>query len=176
MNTILLFFCSYDLFSGKVQSAHFFLFRNVRLCRSNSTVQIYFIKSSVNSVPWHFNALALLEIAVVVANLSFFDSLPIHLSSFAVVFLGLPRGFLASHDRVISSFRKMLWITVLDYPTVFEISPIESLSSLRNLIISFLSSKDVIFFLPYLQYKSRCNSVKYPTLYSSPKFFLNNAK
>ena len=35
-------------------------------------------------------ALALLEIAVAVANWSFFDSLPINLFSLAVVFLDLP--------------------------------------------------------------------------------------
>ena len=40
-------------------------------------------------------ALLLLEIAVAVANRSFFDSLPIHLSSLVDVFLDLPGGFLA---------------------------------------------------------------------------------
>ena len=53
-------------------------------------------------------ALALSEIAVAFANKSFFDSLPIHLSSLAVVFLDLPGGFLASHDPVSLSFLKML--------------------------------------------------------------------
>ncbi len=48
-------------------------------------------------------ALALLEIVVAITNQSFFDSLPIHLSSLAVVFLGLPVGFLAPHELV--SFR-----------------------------------------------------------------------
>ena len=38
-------------------------------------------------------ALALLEIAVAVANRSFFDSLPIHLSSLTVDFLGLSGDF-----------------------------------------------------------------------------------
>ena len=38
-------------------------------------------------------ALGLLDIAVAVANQSFFDSLPIHLFFLAVVFLGLPGGF-----------------------------------------------------------------------------------
>ena len=56
MNTIPLFLSPYDVFSGKFQSAHFVLFRNVRLHRSYSTVQIYFIKSSGNSVPGYFNA------------------------------------------------------------------------------------------------------------------------
>ena len=69
-------------------------------------------------------AFALLEIAVAVANQSIFDSLLIHLSFSALVFLGLPGGFLASHDPVSSSFPKILWITFLDFPTVFEISPI----------------------------------------------------
>ena len=53
-------------------------------------------------------ALGLLEIADAVANLSFFDSLPIPLSSLAVVFQGLPGGFLVSHDPVSSSFLKIL--------------------------------------------------------------------
>ena len=43
-NTIPLFFSPYDAFSGKFQSAHFVLFRNVTLHGSYSTVQIYFIK------------------------------------------------------------------------------------------------------------------------------------
>ena len=56
MNTIPQFLSPYDVFSGEFQLAHFVLFRNVRLCRSYLTVQIYFIKSSGNSVPWYFNA------------------------------------------------------------------------------------------------------------------------
>ena len=68
-------------------------------------------------------ALALLEKVVAVESRSFFDSLPIHLSSLAVVFLGLPGGFLASHDQVSWIFLRILWITLLDFPTVFEISP-----------------------------------------------------
>ena len=55
-NTIPLSFSRYDVFSGKFQVAHFVLLRNVRLHRNYSTVQIYFIKSSGNSVPWYFNA------------------------------------------------------------------------------------------------------------------------
>ena len=38
-------------------------------------------------------SLASLDIAVTVANRFFFDSLPIHLSSLEVVFLGLPGVF-----------------------------------------------------------------------------------
>ena len=56
MNTIPLFFIPYEVFRGKFQSNHFVLFRNLRLYRSYSTVLIYFIKSSGNSVPWYFNA------------------------------------------------------------------------------------------------------------------------
>ena len=88
-------------------------------------------------------ALDLLELAVSVANRSFFIHYQSILFSLAVVFLSLPSGLLALHDSVSSSFLKILWITLLDFPTVFEISPIESLSSLRNLTISFLSSNDV---------------------------------
>ena len=51
-------------------------------------------------------ALALLEKAVAVANRSFFDSLPIHPTSLAVVFLGLPGGFMASHDPLSQVFLK----------------------------------------------------------------------
>ena len=40
---------------NQFQSAHFVLFRNVRLRRSYTTVQIYSIKSSGNSVPWYIN-------------------------------------------------------------------------------------------------------------------------
>ena len=116
-------------------------------------------------------ALTLLGIVVTVtvANRSFFDTLPIHLSSLAVVFLCRPGGFLALHDQFSSSFLKILWITLLDFSTVFEISPIAGLSSLRNLTISFLSSNDVRYFSPCLQCKSRCNLAKYPILYSYPK-------
>ena len=45
-------------------------------------------------------ALALLEIAVAVTNRFFFIYYPSIYFSFAVVFLGLPSGFLASHDPV----------------------------------------------------------------------------
>ena len=61
-------------------------------------------------------ALALLEIAVVVANRSFFDSLPIPLSSFAVVFLGLPGGFLASNYPVSSHYLIILLCPKHGYP------------------------------------------------------------
>ena len=133
MNTIPLFFRPYDMFSGKFQSAHFVFFRNVRLRRSYSTVQIHFIKSPRNSVPWYFNP----KVSITsIRDSGFFNLLPIHLSSLAVVFLGLPGGFLSSHDPVSSSFLKILWIILLDIFTVFEISPIESLPSLRNLTIS----------------------------------------
>ena len=52
-------------------------------------------------------ASAFLEIMVAVTNRSSFDSLPIHLSSLAVVFLVLPGSFLASHDLVSSSLRNI---------------------------------------------------------------------
>ena len=87
-------------------------------------------------------ALALVEIPVAVTNRSFlihFQSI----SSLVVVFLGLPGGFLASHDQVSSSFLNILWIILIDFPIFFEISPIKSLC---NLTISFLSSNDVIDF------------------------------
>ena len=100
MNTILLFFRPYDLFSGKFQLAHFALFRNVSLRKSYSTVQVHFIKYSGNSVPGY--ALALLPLA----NRSSFDSLPIHLSSFEVLFQDLPGGLLASHDADYPVFLK----------------------------------------------------------------------
>ena len=169
MNTIPLFFSSYDVFSGKFQSAHFVLFRNVRLRWSYSTVQIYFVKSSGNRVPWYFNAKVSMSsfrhrgccrksiIFLFITNPSV---------SLAVVFLSLPGGFLTSHDPVFSGFLKISWVTLLDFRTVFEISPIESLSSLRNLAISFLSSNDVTDFSPCLQCKNRCNLVKFPILYS----------
>ena len=85
MNTISLFFGSYDVFSDKFQSAHFVIFRNVRLYRSYSTVQIYFIKSYILMPKL---ALALLEIAVAVANRSFLihyqsTCFPLQLSSLA---------------------------------------------------------------------------------------------
>ena len=104
-------------------------------------------------------------------------SIPIDLSSFAVVLVP-PGDFIASYDPVSSSFLKMLWIILLDFPTVFEISPIESLCSLRNLTISFLSYSDVIDFFAMFKMqesvKSRCNLIKYPIFYSYPKCF--NAK
>ena len=56
INTITLFFSPYDMFNDKFQSTHFVLFNYVRLRRSYSTVQIYFIKSSGNIVPCYFNA------------------------------------------------------------------------------------------------------------------------
>ena len=46
---------SCDVFSGKFQSAHFVLLKNIRLRRSYSTIH-YFITSSGNSVPWYCNA------------------------------------------------------------------------------------------------------------------------
>ena len=49
-----------------------------------------------------------IAVAVAVANRSFFYSLPIHLSSLAIVFLRQPGGFLASHDPVSSGFLKIL--------------------------------------------------------------------
>ena len=56
--------------------------------------------------------------------------------------------------------------------------PIESLSSLHNLTISFLSSNDVTDFFAMFTIqepvKSRCNLVKYPILYSYPRKFFNN--
>ena len=95
-------------------------------------------------------------------------------------FLGLPGGFLASHGPVSSGFLEILWIILLDFPWVFEIFPIESLSSLRNLTISFLSSDDVkiIFALFTMQEPVNCwcNLVKYPILYSYLIFFFNTAK
>ena len=53
-------------------------------------------------------ALGLLKIVVAAANRSFFDSLPMHLSSLAVLFLGLSGGFWALHDPVSFSFHKIL--------------------------------------------------------------------
>ena len=98
MNTIPLFFSQYDMFSGKFQSAHFVLFRNVRhffKCISLCLWEIMCLDILMPRL-----ALALFGIAVAVSNQSFVDSLPIHLSSLAVVFLGLPGGFLASHGPV----------------------------------------------------------------------------
>ena len=46
-------------------------------------------------------------ISVAVANLFFLDNNVNHLSVFAVVFLGLPGDFFASHDPVCSNFFKM---------------------------------------------------------------------
>ena len=158
MNTIPLFFSQYYIFSSKFQSAHFVLFRNVRLCRSYSTVQIYFIKSLGNSVLSYFNAKVSIN--------SFRDS-SCHKSilSLAVVFLGKPGGFLASHDPVSSNFLK---IPLLDFLTILEISPIKILFSLCNMTISFLRSNDVTDFFSMFAIqdpvKSRCNLVKYPIL------------
>ena len=163
MNTIPLFFSPYDVFSGEFQSIHFVLFRNVRLRKSYSTVRIYFIKSSGNCMLWYFNAKVSIcsfrDCGCCCKSIHFFFySLPIHLSSLAIIFLGLP------------SFLKILWITISDFPIVFEISPIESLSSLHNLTISFLSSNDVRdFFAMFTMQEpiqNRCNLVKYPILYS----------
>ena len=146
MNSIPLFFSPYDVFSGKFQSAHFVLLRNVRLCRSNSTVQIYFIKSLGNCVPWYFNAKVSIN--------SFRDSGCCH-KSILFWFTTNPSVFpYSSFSRPARwflgftwpSFLKIIWITLLDFPTVFEIFPIESLSSWRNLTISFLSSNDVTDF------------------------------
>ena len=80
-------------------------------------------------------ALTLLEISVAVANRFFIDSLSIHLPPLEVVFLGRPGCFLASHDPVSSSFLKILWITLLDFLTDFEISPIERLYFYQNKFI-----------------------------------------
>ena len=70
--------------------------------------------------------------------------------------------------------------TLLDSSTVFEISPIESLYSLRNLTISFLSSNDVTDFFAMFTMKepmkSQSNLVKYFILYSYPKKSFNNTK
>ena len=146
MNTILLFFSPYDVFSGKFQSTHFLLFRNVKLSRSFLTVQIYFIKSSGNSVPWYLNAKVSIR--------SFRDSCCCH-KSILFWFIANPSVFPCSCfprparwflSFTWASFLKILWIILLDFPPVFEISPIESLSSLRNLTIIFLSSNDVTDF------------------------------
>ena len=111
MNIISLFFSPYDEFSGKFQSAHFAHFRHLRLVKA---IRLFkFISLSLQEIVYldiltPRLALALLEIAVAVANQSYFDSLPIHLSSFAVVFLGQPGDFLASHDSLSLSFLKTL--------------------------------------------------------------------
>ena len=92
-------FCGpYEVFSGKFQSAHFVLLRNVRLRRSYSTVKIHLIKFSLNSEPWYFNANVSIRFweRLLLQIDSFFDSLLIHQPSFVVVFLGLPSSFLAS--------------------------------------------------------------------------------
>ena len=115
-------------------------------------------------------ALILLQIEVV-AYRSFF-SLPIILSSLSVVFLDVPGGYWASHDPVSSSFLKILWITLLDFLTVFEIFPVVSPPSLCNLTISFVSSNDVTDFIA----KRWCNLVKYHILYSYPPKIFNNTK
>ena len=49
-------FCNFRTFQTNFCWLKFLLFRNIRLCSCYSTVQIYFIKSSENSVPWNFNA------------------------------------------------------------------------------------------------------------------------
>ena len=178
MNTIQLFFNPYDAFSRKFQLGHFFLFRNVRLRWSYSTVQIYFIKSSVNSVPWYFNAKVSIS--------SFRDRGYCH-ESILFWFITNPSVFpCSSFPRptrlfpLFSSFLKILWITLLAFPTIFEISPIGSLSSLRNLTTSFLSSNDVTdFFVMFTMQepmKSRCNLAKYPILYFYPKICINYTK
>ena len=46
---------SIHMIIGKFPSVHIVPFRNLRLRRSNLTVQVYFIKSSGNKVPWYFN-------------------------------------------------------------------------------------------------------------------------
>ena len=156
MNIIPLFFSPYEVFSGKFQSTHFILFR---LRKSYSTIRIYFIKSSGNSMPGYFYAKISIssfrDSGCCCKSILLFYSLAIHLSSLAVVFLRQSGGFLASHDPVFSTFLKILWIKLLDFPTVFEISLIESLSSLHNFTFSFLSSNDVTDFLPCLPCKCR---------------------
>ena len=123
MKTIPLFSKPYDSFRGKFQSPHFVLFRNVRVRRSYQTVQMYFIKSSGNRVTWYF--------IVKVSISSFRDNgccrkliLFLFITnpsvSFAVDFLSLPGYFLASHHLFSWLFLKILWITLLDSPTVFE--------------------------------------------------------
>ena len=98
----------------------------------------------------------------------------------SVVFLGMPGGFLASHDPVSPSFLKFLWITLLDFPTVFEISPIKSLSSLRKLIICFLSSNDVRFFRHVYNARACEEQVQFSkilySIFSPPQLFFNNTK
>ena len=113
MTTIPLFCISYDVFSGKFQSPHFVLFGSVKCRSSCSATQIYFIKSSGNSVPWYFNAKVSINSfrdSSCCCKLILFDSWPTHLSSLAVVFLGLPGSFWASHNPIFSSFLKTLWI------------------------------------------------------------------
>ena len=121
MNTILQLISQYDVFSGKF---HFVLFRKVKLRRNYSTVQIYFIKYSRNSVPWYFYA------KVSISSLRgrgyfhkqfFFYSLPVHPSSLSVFFLTLPGRFLASHKTVSSSFLKILWRALLHFPSLWNI-------------------------------------------------------
>ena len=82
----------------------FVLFRNVKLRGSNSIVQIYFIMSSGNSVPWYFDAKVSISSfrdsdCYVCHKSFFFDSLPIHVFPYSI-FFGLSGGFLASHDSV----------------------------------------------------------------------------
>ena len=52
-------------------------------------------------------SLTIFAISVAVANLFFLDDNVIHVSVFAVVFLGLPGDFYASHDPVSLNFFKM---------------------------------------------------------------------
>ena len=71
MNTIPQFISPYDVFSGEFQSDHFVLYRNVRVRRSDTTVQIYLIKSSeivAVDILMPNLALAHLEIVIAVAN------------------------------------------------------------------------------------------------------------
>ena len=124
--------------------------------KSDIYIYIYIynqIGSGVSSTEKDIDTLALFAIA----NRTFFYSLPINLS-----FLCLPGCFWASHDPVSLSCLKILWLKLLDFPTYFEISTIESLSSLRYLTISFPSSNDVTEFWAMIT----INLVKYPILYS----------
>ena len=109
-NTIPMFFSLYDVFSGKFQSVHFVIFRDVCLRRSYWTVKIYFMKSLGNSVPWYFDSKVSISFFrdndccrksvffFILFFVVFFTS--IHLSSLAVVFLSFPGGFLVSHDPI----------------------------------------------------------------------------
>ena len=117
MNTIPLFFSSYDVVSWKFQSPHFIVFRIVRLRRSYSTVQIYFIKSSGKSVPWYFDGKVSIS--------SFRDTSCCH-KSILFWFITNPCVFPCSSFprparrwgfwRHMTEFLKILWITILDFP------------------------------------------------------------